>query len=209
MNDTSPAPKPLEEQVQDLAAQLAHLHQTSSVNSKIARLKFYRDEDAREWTLLSNRVNAYVTSQSFLVSASVVAMGNSAPHGHLFRLMIPLILGLIGFTTSVLAYQGVTSAMDVIRLWREKCSALSSCDSHEDALDDYYVVRGRPYNWLRAVNQNLFARFLHQVTDPQIDEIHIRSLKFALLTPWIFGTAWVVFAILEVYFYIMTSPGYP
>ncbi|MEO7719739.1 MAG: hypothetical protein ABIY70_26330 [Capsulimonas sp.] len=205
MSESPPEQKTIEEQVSALAARLDHVQQVSTLNSKIAKLKFYRDEDAREWALLSNRVNAYVTSQSFLVSATVLALANSTPHGHLFRLVFPLILGAIGLATSVLAYQGVTSAMDVIRLWRDKCAALSSADSHEDALDDYYVVRGRPYNWLRAINQNLFARFQRQIVDPQIDEIHVRSLKFALLTPWIFGTAWVVFGVLEVYFYFLTG----
>ncbi|MCW3060011.1 MAG: hypothetical protein JWQ02_1832 [Capsulimonas sp.] len=205
MSESQPEQKTLEEQVRALTARLDHVQQVSALSAKIEKLKFYRDEDAREWALLSNRVNAYVTSQSFLVSASVVAMGNSAPHGHLFRLVIPLILGMIGLGTSVLAYQAVTSAMDVIRLWRDKCAALTSTHAHTEALDDYYVVRGQRYNWLQAVNQSLFARFRAQVADPEIDEIHVRSLKFALLTPWIFGTAWVVFALLEIYFYFLTG----
>ena len=210
MGESTTEARSLEEQVAALAAQLARVQQVSALNSKIDRLKFYRDEDAREWGLLSNRVNAYVTSQSFLVTATAIALGNTAPHGHIFRLVFPLILQFVGISTSILSYQGITSAMDMIRLWKDKSAALTASDAaeHENAIGDYLVIRNQKYNWMRVVNRDIFARFHADAADPEMDEIHVRSLKFALLTPWFFGFAWVLFAALEIYLFLLTTLGY-
>jgi hypothetical protein len=57
---------------------------------KLEKLGFYRAEIKHEFNLLSNRVNAYITSQSFLVVGFALAMGNLNPQwGSLFRLIFP------------------------------------------------------------------------------------------------------------------------
>ena len=49
-----------------------------SHSEKLKRLNFYRSEITLEWNLLSNRVGSYITSQSFLVTAFAISMGNAS-----------------------------------------------------------------------------------------------------------------------------------
>ena len=93
---------------------------------KLEKLRFYRAEIQHEFNLLSNRVNAYITSQSFLVVGFALAMSNLNPHwGSLFRLIFPLALALLGIAPSIQAWPGIRGACDSIghgrSLWFAEC----------------------------------------------------------------------------------------
>jgi len=61
------------------------------------RLDFYRREIQYETTLLSNRTNAYLTAQSFLVIAFASSMANLNPEwGELFTLVVPSLMAVLG-----------------------------------------------------------------------------------------------------------------
>lgn len=61
------------------------------------RLDFYRKEIQFETGILSDRTNAYLGAQSFLVIAYASAMANRSPEwGHLFTLVVPAALALLG-----------------------------------------------------------------------------------------------------------------
>jgi hypothetical protein len=145
---------------------------------KLEKLRFYRAEIQHEFNLLSTRVSAYITSQSFLVVGFALAMSNMNPHwGSLFRLIFPPALALLGVATSVQAWLGIKGASDTINLWRDKQQQLFN---HDPSMEDYRIERpvlpskhGRP-----------------------VDLIHERSLWFAKCSPWIFTMAWCAFGVL-------------
>ena len=147
---------------------------------KLDKLRFYRAEIKHEFNLLSNRVNAYITSQSFLVVGFALAMGNLNPQwGSLFRLIFPAALALLGVATSVQAWPGIRGACDSINLWREKQRRLFEDDP---SMDDYRTERP-------VVRSGQGA---------SVDIIHERSLWFAKCCPWIFTTGWLGFGGLAV-----------
>jgi hypothetical protein len=145
---------------------------------KLEKLRFYRAEIQHEFNLLSTRVSAYITSQSFLVIGFTLAMSNSNPYwGPLFRLIFPPALALLGIATSVQAWLGIKGACDSISLWRDKQQRLFE---HDPSMEDYRIERpvvpseqGRP-----------------------VDIIHQRSLWFAKSSPWIFTMGWCAFGVL-------------
>jgi hypothetical protein len=142
---------------------------------KLEKLRFYRAEIQHEFNLLSNRVNAYITSQSFLVVGFTLAMGNLNPHwGSLFRLIFPPALALLGIATSMQAWPNIRGACDSISLWREKQQRLFD---HDPSMDDYRIER--------PIVQSSQGR--------SVDIIHERSLWFAKCSPWIFTIGWLVF----------------
>ena len=72
-----------------------------SARDKLERLNYYRAEDRHEWSLLSNRLSSYITSQSFLVTSYAIAMGNSNPRwSEWFTLLFPSLIALLGLATS-------------------------------------------------------------------------------------------------------------
>jgi hypothetical protein len=146
---------------------------------KLEKLRFYRAEIQHEFNLLSNRVNAYITSQSFLVVGFALAMGNLNPRwGSLFRLIFPAALALLGIATSKPAWPGIRGACDSIALWREKQQRLFEHDpGHDPGMDDYRIERP----------------IVHSSRGRSVDLIHERSLWFAKCSPWIFTIGWLVF----------------
>jgi hypothetical protein len=147
----------------------------------LERLRFYREEIKHEFNLLSNRVSSYVTSQSFLVTAFALSMGNSNPRwGSLFRLIFPLVLSLLGIVVSIQAWPGIKGACDIISLWHEKQNRLFAEDPR---LDDYRVERP-----LTAPGRRT-----------PVDIIHERSLWFAKWSTWIFLAAWTIFGLLALF----------
>jgi hypothetical protein len=67
--------------------------------AKLRRLDFYRAEVRHEFNLLSSRLNAYITSQSFLVIAFALSMSNMNPRWPSpLRVMLPTALAILGFS---------------------------------------------------------------------------------------------------------------
>ena len=81
----------------------------------------YRSEIRFESELLSNRLNSFMSSQSFLLIAYASAM--SAAHGrwqHPFTLALPPALAVLGLVLALYARPGIRAAYAEIRLWQEQ-----------------------------------------------------------------------------------------
>ncbi len=76
---------------------------TKTLAEKRERLAFYRGEIMHEWTLLTTRVGTLITSQSFLVTAYTISLGNTNPKwGERFMLYFPLLLVATGLLVTLL-----------------------------------------------------------------------------------------------------------
>lgn len=149
---------------------------TLSHEEALNRLRFYRSEIKDEFALLSNRVGAHISAQSFLIIAYASAMGNLNPQwGHHFRLIFPPMLALLGIVNSIQAWLGIRAASDTIALWRLKQHELLT---HYPALAAYHVDRP----------------FVKRRDGKIVDITHERSLVFARWSPLTFIVAWLIFA---------------
>jgi hypothetical protein len=143
----------------------------------LAAFRLCRDEVKHEQDVLSSRLSSYITSQSFLVSAYAVAMGNLNPKwGGDFRLAFPGVLCLVGFLLSIRAQPGITDASTVINRWHLRQDQL--LEEHAD-LAFYEMLHGSKTQRLRS-----------------------RDQKFALAAGYIFAAAWVVFGVLSIWLYL-------
>ncbi len=142
----------------------------------LAAFRICRDEVKHEQDVLSGRLSSYITSQSFLVSAYAVSMGNLNPKwGGDFRLAFPIVLCLVGFLLSVRAQPGITDASTIIGRWHLRQDEL--LEQHPD-LAFYEMLHGSRTERLRA-----------------------RDQWFALAAGYIFAAAWVAFGILSLGLY--------
>ncbi len=83
---------------------VADEQQTKLFGSPKERLDFYRREIHYETTNLSNRTNAYLSAQSFLVIAYASSMANMNPEwGVMFTLVVPPMLALLGLLSTLFA----------------------------------------------------------------------------------------------------------
>lgn len=165
---------------------------------KLLKLNYYRGEDRHEWSLLSHRLSSYVTSQSFLMTSYAVAMGNSNPKwSDCFTLLFLSLVAILGLVTSWLSYPGIAGAMQILELWHRKERQLALADPtattrdapRDAAMDDF--LDGRPLTRSPVTGEYT------------IDEIHDRSLRFAVAAPWLFGVAWALLLVLAFGFYFM------
>ncbi len=211
MNTEATDLEQLRQDVTELKAQmdrLQHAQTTQATDAdtarKLDRLNFYRREDAQEWTLLTNRINSYIMSQAFLVTAYAASMGNSDLR---FRLLFPLVVCAIGIIASLRAYPGIDGACKVIQLWHDKKELLlrdpclcDYCDGRVHVVPTSLYHRcvvglaARSPIGKRALDGLLSRQDsdLDDAASRQIDQIHIASLYFAHLAPKLFGYAWVV-----------------
>ncbi len=83
------------------------------------RLTLLREEIHFEHQLISNRMNWYLTSQSFLMTAFAIAGGAGHPYGWLTSL-----LPSIGIAISFLIFIGVLAAAVVVQILRARERAL-------------------------------------------------------------------------------------
>jgi hypothetical protein len=224
MSDQASELKQMQQAIEDLKAQVVQLQQArqeqeasratkgtaSDFSSKLERLNYYRREDTQEWTLLTNRVNSYITSQAFLVSGFAASMANPDLR---FRLCFPVILSTIGIIASVRAYPGIDGACKIIQLWHDKKTKLLEdpcladfCDGRAEVVPETLYRRLIVHLTSRS---KIGRRGHYGKTSPvgceagsepeageRVDEIHITSLYFAQVAPKLFGGAWVVLLIL-------------
>jgi hypothetical protein len=173
---------------------------------KMEKLKYYRQENRHEWNLLSNRVSSYITSQSFLVTAYAVSMGNQNPKwGDWFTLIFPLIVSIIGVATSLRARPGINGAVKILKLWHKKQDRLffqNPDEAEKDrqcASEDLNMIDfndGRPM---------IIPKHSKEESNKieSIDEIHNTSLHFATTAPWLFGISWLCFATLTIVLHVL------
>jgi hypothetical protein len=144
-----------------------------------ARLDFYRNEIQYETSLLSNRTNAYLSAQSFLVIAYASSMANLNPDwGHIFTLVVPALLAALGIVSSVHAWPGIRAAYDIIEHWHFK---------------QYQLLRSEP-SWGAAYDDSpLFSKHESQETAFR------QSLLFSMRTPWIFTGVWAALGVFSLW----------
>ncbi|MBC7529088.1 MAG: hypothetical protein H7308_16255 [Chthonomonadaceae bacterium] len=160
-----------------------------SLALKLEKLNFYRKENAQEWSLLSSRVSSYITSQSFLVSAYAISMSNGNPKwGEKFTLWFPLIVGFVGLFASWKAYPGIIGASKIIRLWRLKQDRLYWLNPDEAAENPALAQKDHTMDGFHDDRPLTLSKRSHEVNDA----IHAQSLEFAISSPWLFGTTWIV-----------------
>jgi hypothetical protein len=129
--------------------------------------------------MLSNRTNAYLSSQSFLMIAFATSMSNTNPHwGLQFSLLVPTLLALLGLVTSMHAWPGIKAAFDVIEHWHQKqCELLDRLDKQTlSVVSPLYDAGAEPGNSSR----------------------HKKSLLFSLRTPLIFSVVWSFLGLLVI-----------
>ncbi|KQB52265.1 hypothetical protein AQS70_15100 [Pseudomonas endophytica] len=138
------------------------------------RLDFYRREIQYETTLLSNRTNAYLTAQSFLVIAFASSMANLNPRwGELFTLIVPTMMAVLGIFSSLHAWPGFRASWVIIDHWHFKQSHLLRSDP----------VMGNAYDDSPLFNEKESSQKGYR-----------KSLMFSMRTPWLFVIFWMVLA---------------
>ena len=135
------------------------------------RLDFYRREIHYETTNLSNRTNAYLSAQSFLVIAYASSMANAnTDWGVMFTLVVPPMLALLGLFCTIAAWPGIRAACDIIMHWHRKQAGL---------------LRSEPVIGLTYDDSPLFSDWESSETGPK------KSLLFSKRTPWLFSFFWL------------------
>jgi hypothetical protein len=150
-------------------------HATGTVEPEARQESFRicRDEIQHEYSILGNRLNSYITSQSFLATGYAIAMGNNNSWwGHTFRLVFPLTLCLLGILLSVRAHPGIVGACHAIKLWHGRQNQLLDGGGFPD-----YVL----------------------FTTEEYKRAQSRSLYFSQAAAWIFAVGWVVFLLLAIW----------
>jgi len=143
------------------------------------RLDFYRKEIQYETAILSNRTNAYLSAQSFLVIAFASSMANLNPEwGKLFTLVVPPFLTLLGLISSMHAWPGIRAAYEIIDHWHFKQSQL---------------LHSQPSMGLAYDDSPLFSE--HESSEKG----YRKSLLFSMRTPWLFSVFWFLLGAFSIY----------
>ncbi|MGC3981435.1 MAG: hypothetical protein QM808_09265 [Steroidobacteraceae bacterium] len=143
------------------------------MNDKEA-LEFIRREVAHEFTLLNSRLTWLTASQSFLIAAFTLALGNVAIYdsGWYAQVVLPFLGALI----CCAAIPGVSGAHKTIKIWLVKQHTLMERLKNDPTFDS---VR----------NARLEA-------NPELDFVHSRSTTFALVLPVLLLAFWVLCALI-------------
>lgn len=149
----------------------------------IKRLAAFRNEIQFESQMLSGRLGAYLSSQSFLVIAyaSTLTAGWAKPGA--FVLLVSLPLALLGFVLSLDALRSIRTSYGVIQRWHDRQNALLEQHGH---LADYWPTEHGADEPPR---------------DPTLGQRFHEGTLFAIRSPWIFGTAWIYLAGVAVWLY--------
>lgn len=181
--DEPTLPRILTSQISDTAL---NEHNARMFGSPKERLDFYRREIQYETSILANRTDAFLASQSFLVIAFASSMGNLNPEwGKLFTLVVPPFLTLLGVLSSLNAWPGIRAAYDIIGHWHFKQSEL---------------LHSEPVMGLAYDESPLFCE------RESTHKGYRKALLFSVRTPWIFATFWILLGIWSVCIQI-TNPG--
>lgn len=143
------------------------------------RLDFYRNEIQCETTVLSDRSNAYLGAQSFLVVVYASTMANlNSEWGKFFTLVLPVLLAVFGLALSIQAWPGLKSSYNVIDHWYAKQT---------------FMMRNEP---LASADRDGAPLFHHRET---MKNGNNKALAFSMRTPWIFGSLWVLLGCFSAY----------
>lgn len=149
-------------------------------------LRFYRDEVKFQSDLVANRVDAFISSQSFLVLGYATAMAESIGRWHnALTLALPPALALLGLVLTFHAWLGIRAAYAVIAEWRKRESELLDRDAA-----------------LRAYTPATTVDAADSVHPGGARRIFREGAIFARRAPWIFALAWCYFGALPVLLYL-------
>jgi len=102
-----------------------------SLCSEYELLAFYRSEIRFETETVGARLNALLSSQSFLVIAYATSVNIGGQPQALFGLrLLPHILCVLGFAITLMAAPGIRAAYRVIAKWESKQRALHERHGH-------------------------------------------------------------------------------
>ncbi|CAM3711426.1 hypothetical protein G6L26_027385 (plasmid) [Agrobacterium radiobacter] len=128
--------------------------------------RHYRGEIQHEMELMLARLNALLTSQSFLMIAYATSMAISSGHwDQPFSLLLPPFLALLGFVLAMEGRTGVLAARTALWRWQGRLAALVA--EHDELLA-----------WSDMTNENALGT-------QRAGEI------FAVRPPLVFMVAWV------------------
>lgn len=160
------------------------MQDTNARDENIKRLAAFRGEIQFESQMLSGRLGAYLSSQSFLVIAYASTMNAGWAQPGVFVLLVSLPLALLGFVLSLDALRSIRTSYGVIQRWHDRQNALLEQHGH---LADYWPTE-------------------HGADEPPRDPTLGRRFRegtlFAIRSPWIFGIAWIYLAGVAVWLYL-------
>jgi hypothetical protein len=150
------------------------------------RLRFYRREIGLQYELASNRLDALISSQSFLVLgyATVIAQSIGRWHNPLLVALLPA-LAFLGLLLCYQAWRGIRAAYSVAAVWRERERDLLD----EDADARAYMHRDDAESGPSG----------HGLENPARE-----GALFGRLAPGIFAVAWAYLGVLAVVLYLRT-----
>lgn len=141
-------------------------------------LNFYRAEIRFESDMLSSRLNAFISSQSFLVIGYASSMSASLDRWHnVFSLVFPPSLALLGLALALYAWPGIEAAYKVIGRWHDKQDELLS---RNPGLGDHRLAPAGASAKDRLKRGTMFAKY----------------------APKVFAAAWLCFGAMPVLFYL-------
>jgi hypothetical protein len=109
-----------------------------ALNFEIYRM--CREEGKHEFDILAGRLNTFMTSQAFLVSAYAVSMNNTNESwGHAYKMTFPTLLSLMGLILSARAVPGIIAACGMIHHWHNRQDGLLASDR------DIWFAQTSPY----------------------------------------------------------------
>lgn len=147
---------------------------TNSHSENVGLLAAYRSEIRFETELLSGRLNAFLSAQSFLIIAYATSMSGALDSAPYYMVLVPLPLALLGLILSIYAWPSIRTSYESISKWQERQEELLT--SRTD-IATYWPTSG-PQR----------GRY-----DPSLMVGLQRSSLFARHTPWIFSIAWIYF----------------
>jgi hypothetical protein len=141
------------------------------------KFRFYREEIKHEFDLITGRLNAYLSAQSFLVLAYAAAMNitNQKSLEH-FPFNFATLLTVIGVALSLQALAGIRAADKTIDHWNIKIEKL--VELHQWLGDEY--------------QSGVLQKTSRIVSGRRIDPFHAGGLALPRYSPWIFGLTWIV-----------------
>lgn len=148
------------------------------------RLSAFRSEIQFESQMLSSRLGAYLSSQSFLIIAYASSMNAGWSKPGLFVLLVPFPMALLGIVLSMDALRSIRSSYWVIERWNERQNALLEQDRD---LANY---------WPTQHGEDEPPR------DPTLSHRFREGTLFAVRSPWIFGITWVYLAGVAIWLFL-------
>ena len=143
-------------------------------------LSYFRDEIRAESQLLGTRLNAMISSQSFLTIAYASSIASSNGHWRQpFTLILPPLLALLGMILVLLARPGLIAAHIAIEHWRNKEADLFGS---RDDLKAYTLATD-------------------DASQEELGQRRREGALFARRAPIVLIAAWCVFAVIPVVLY--------